>query len=295
MLAGRIKLKYFVGLVSLVGVAGIVLAVKGCKQDKPVPKPEDVVAKPTPPTPTPTPDPPPTPTPTPDSSDNLPARAWDAEVIAWKDKTVPAGKGKDVSKGKPYKINVYQDAGQAKANRAKVDRNRNDKWDEKYTFEEGKITLQIAPNDDEQYTQTYHWSGSSWQSASASTKPAPPAGATATPPTPSGGTPSAPAGGSPRFDLAPRAHDPDVLRYRDTALSGDKGKDVTKGKAYKVNVYQDAGHDKVNRAKVDLNRNDKWDEKYTFDGDRITLQRAPADDEKYTETYHYVGTGWAKE
>src|SRR5688572_16112679 len=246
MLAGRLKLKYFVALVSLVGVAGIVLAVKGCKKDKPVPKPEDVVAKPTPPTPTPTPTPdPPQPTPT-DSSDNLPARAWDADVLAWQTKAVPSGKGKDVSKGKPYKINVYQDAGHSTANRAKVDRNRNDKWDEKYTFEPGKITLEIAPNDDEKYTQTYHWSGTSWQSADQSTKPAdaatPPAGATTTPAgaTPSGGTaamtPTTPSGGSPRFDLAPRAHDPDVLRYRDTTLSGDKGKDVTKGKPYKVNV-----------------------------------------------------------
>jgi len=93
---------------------------------------------------------------------DLPARAYDAEVIAWKDKSIASDKEKDVSKGKPYKINVYKDAGQTNVNRAKVDANRNDKWEDKYTFEPGKITLQRAPNDDEQYTETYHWTGSGW-------------------------------------------------------------------------------------------------------------------------------------
>ena len=93
---------------------------------------------------------------------DLPARGFDAEVIAWKDKTISSDKEKDVSKGKTYKINVYKDAGQTNVNRAKVDINRNDKFDDKYTFEPGKITLQRAPADDEQYTETYHWTGSGW-------------------------------------------------------------------------------------------------------------------------------------
>ena len=77
--------------------------------------------------------------------------------------------------------------------------------------------------------------------------------------------------------------------------SGDKMKDATKGKAYKLNLYKDAGQSTVNRAKIDLDRDDKFDEKYTFETTKITLQRAPNDDEQYTETYHWNGSGWTKE
>ena len=64
---------------------------------------------------------------------------------------------------------------------------------------------------------------------------------------------------------------------------------------FTVSGYQIVGLNHMNRAKVDVNRNDKWDEKYTFDGEKITLQRAPNDDESYTETYHWNGSGWTRE
>jgi hypothetical protein len=96
-------------------------------------------------------------------------------------------------------------------------------------------------------------------------------------------------------DLAARPWDAEVLSWRTRSISSDKQKDVSKGKSYKINVYKDAGSSTVNRAKVDVNRNDKWEEKYTFDGEKVTLQRAPADDENYTETYHWNGSGWTKE
>ena len=278
MLAGRMKLKYFLAIVVVVVAAGIFGLVKACKSSDPPPRPEDLVARPTP-----TSRPPdPTPTPTPRSTDELSPRPHDAEVLAWRTRSVSAGKGKDVSKGKPYKINVYQDPGHAKANRAKVDVNRNDKWDEKYSFDEdGTITLQIAPADDESYTRTYHWTGTAWLPEGASVEPA-----TATPPAPD---PTAA-----KVDLPARGYDAEVLAWKERSVPGGKGKDVSKGRPYKINVYQDAGNSKVNRAKVDVNRNDKWDEKYTFESTKITLQRAPADDEQYTETYHWVGGGWVK-
>lgn len=78
-------------------------------------------------------------------------------------------------------------------------------------------------------------------------------------------------------------------------LSSDKAKDVTSGRPYKVNLYQDSGHSQVNRAKIDLDRNDKWDEKWTFDGDRITRQIAPDDDENYTKTLIFEGGAWRAE
>ncbi len=112
-------------------------------------------------------------------------------------------------------------------------------------------------------------------------------------PTPGGSAPVANPIGESGADLPARAYDREVIAWRDQKISGDKLKDASKGRSWKVNVYQDVGMRKVNRAKVDLDRDDKWDEKFTFEDRKVTLQRAPADDEQYTETYHWTGDGWA--
>lgn len=276
MLAGRMKLKHFLALVSLVGVAGVVGLVKACKSNEPPPRPEAVATRPsqTPSSPSNTGD-----------GTRLAPRAHDADVLAWNGRSLRGDKGKDVSKGKPYKINVYQDAGKSTVNRAKVDLDRDDKWDEKYTFGDGRITLEIAPDDDENYTKTYHWTGAGWLPEGET-----PAGAT----TAEAAVERVSDPNAPTPDLPARPYDAEVLAWKDRSISGDKIKDASKGRPYKINVYMDAGRKTVNRAKVDVNRNDKWDEKYTFEPGKITLQRAPADDEKYTETYHWTGAGWTR-
>ena len=92
-------------------------------------------------------------------------RAYDPVVLSWQGRSITGSKQKDVAKGQPYKIDVYQDSGKTSVNRVKVDANRNNKWDDKYTFEPGKITLEHSPADDEKYTEKYHWSGSHWEKA----------------------------------------------------------------------------------------------------------------------------------
>ena len=290
-LAGSIKLRSFLAIIVGIGCASAFLLFKACKSSEPPPKPGDVIVKPKPePTPTPTPTPP-EPTPTP-SGQEMAARAWDADVIAWSKKTISGDKQKDVSKNKPYKINVYREAGHATVNRAKVDVNRNDKWDEKYTFDGNTITLEIAPADDENYTKTYHWTGSAWlpEGATPDQGSAPKPDTAAKP-----DTAPKPDNGGAKIDLPARSYDAEVIAWKDKSIASDKEKDVSKGKSYKINVYKDAGQTNVNRAKVDVNRNDKFDEKYTFEPGKITLQRAPNDDEQYTETYHWTGSGWTKQ
>ena len=93
---------------------------------------------------------------------DLPARPYDADVLAWRTKTDPHGKAKDVSPGAAYTLDVYEDAGQATVDRAKLDANRTGTWDDKYSFDGDKITLEHAPADDETYTDTYHWNGTGW-------------------------------------------------------------------------------------------------------------------------------------
>jgi hypothetical protein len=95
--------------------------------------------------------------------------------------------------------------------------------------------------------------------------------------------------------IAPRAWDELVLSMQGSDLGTDKRKDVTKGRQYKVNLYQDAGEPVMNRAKVDIDRDDRWDEKWTFHGDEITLQRATSDDERYDATWRWTGSSWVVE
>lgn len=89
-------------------------------------------------------------------------RPWDSFLVGKAGSNLGSDKVKDATGRTSYKVNLYQDAGQASMNRAKVDLDRDEKWDEKWTFAPDGITRQVAPNDDEQYSQTFLWSGGAW-------------------------------------------------------------------------------------------------------------------------------------
>ena len=63
---------------------------------------------------------------------------------------------------------------------------------------------------------------------------------------------------------------------------------------WKVNLYQDAGKKSVNRLKIDLDGDGKWDEKWTIEDDQVKRQVAPADDERYTEEWRLRGDVWVR-
>ncbi|MCK6503882.1 hypothetical protein L6R53_10860 [Myxococcota bacterium] len=143
-----------------------------------------------------------------------------------------------------------------------------------------------------------------WWSTRPAPPPPPPAPALAPAPAPPATAPAiAAAPDAPSTSAAPTSqadgalpHQADVLTWVGKDLGADKKKDTTKGRAWKVNVYQDAGNTSANRAKVDLDRDDRWDEKWTFEGDgRVSRQVAPADDEQYTETWVWNGQDWQRE
>jgi len=85
-------------------------------------------------------------------------------------------------------------------------------------------------------------------------------------------------------DLLARAHEP---------FSGTKLKDALPGRSYKVDCYRDEGHDAINRCKVDLNRNEKWDEKWTF-GPEVKREVAPNDDDVYSEEWRLRDEVWVR-
>ena len=86
----------------------------------------------------------------------------DVALFKWQGKDLGTQKIKDTTQGKPFKINVYQDAGNSTANRAKIDLDRDDQWDIKVTFQDPP-SRQLSPSDDENYTQTQLWTGQAWE------------------------------------------------------------------------------------------------------------------------------------
>lgn len=184
----------------------------------------------------------------------------DRTVLAYNGKDLGSEKAKDVTSGLPYKVNVYQDAGEATANRAKVDLDRDEAWDIKVTFGDS-ITRQVSSHDDEVYDVDEHWDGAAW----------------------------VPVGGAPVED-AP-AGVPEVLSWIGKDIGSAKLKDVTKGKVYKINVYQDEGHETANRAKVDKDRDDAWDMLVTY-SEPPTRQVSSQDNEVYDVEEVWNGASW---
>lgn len=171
-LAGDMKLKNFLALagVGLLGVGGLSCAgLSWLGQQLPErPEPTAIVAAPVA---APAPMPPPSPVAAPvaapvpaPAAPAVPAGLTDVQQAVWayRGRDLGSSKLKDVSKGRPYKINVYQDDGNPTANRAKVDLDRDDKWDEKWTFDGPTVQRKIAPADDEDYTETVVWDGAAW-------------------------------------------------------------------------------------------------------------------------------------
>lgn len=209
-------------------------------------------------------------------------RPMDLEILA-----AVAGfsgdKGKDAVRGRSWKVNLYRDDGHAAVNRLRIDLDRDEKWDEKWSFLPEGLKRQVAPNDDEVYTEEFwhHPPIAAW----AREKPS----AVAPLPTPASSVaPAAPApvaapAASPAGEPL-RAMDREILAAA-KGFSGGKGKDAVRGRSWKVNLYCDAGHATANRLKIDLNRDDKWDEKWTLKPDGVEREVAPADDERYTVKY----------
>lgn len=91
-----------------------------------------------------------------------------------------------------------------------------------------------------------------------------------------------------------RPVDQDILNFLRQPASGDKVKDAFPGKSYKVSFYQDTPGQGWNRAKIDLNRNGKWDEKITIENGQMTKRQvATNDDENYDVEFRWRSGQWA--
>lgn len=272
MLAGRVKLIRFLLYISALGVLAIGGLIYCCGRPSESEHDQGYLNGPQVPEPEP---PPSAPTALTGEAPHL------AVVLAYQGQDLGSPKVKDAHSAEPWKVNLYQDAGHSSVNRAKVDLDRDEWWDEKWTFDDGGVQRQVSPDDDATYTETWHHTPSGWQREGAEAANT----AADSPEVAPAATPAASA--EPWVAV--------VMSYRGQDLGSTKLEDVTKGKAFKVNVYQDAGNTSANRAKLDIDRDDAWDQKWTFDDSGASVKIAPADDEDYSEARRWTDAGWVDE
>ncbi|MGE0712180.1 MAG: hypothetical protein AB7N76_29835 [Planctomycetota bacterium] len=189
----------------------------------------------------------------------------------------------------PAKVNLYADGGApGQVNRLKIDLDGNGKWDEKWTFEvpgqSARVKRQVASQDDEQYDREYLLVDGAW-------KPTGGTDVVEAPPPPAALPEGAKAGDEPL-----RAMDQRLLEKIRAGISGAKEKDPWP-QSWKVNLYSDTKDGVVNRAKVDLDRDEKSDEKWTIEreGGELKVKRQVSsgdDDTLYDKEFRLDGDRW---
>ena len=70
---------------------------------------------------------------------------------------------KDAFPRESFKVNIYRDGSSPTWTRLKIDLDRDDKDDEKWTLNAGQPDKrQVSTRDDEQYDKEYRWQGGKW-------------------------------------------------------------------------------------------------------------------------------------
>jgi hypothetical protein len=148
--------------------------------------------------------------------------------------------GKDVLGAQSkWKLNLYDDDGDGQWDRAKLDTNRDDVDDEKWTFKSGRW---------EKEGGNEIWNGERWQIAESK----------------SGSSPKASSSKSPTAD-DPLSQYQAAMKIAGAKASGAQGKDVLGAQSkWKLNLYDDDGDGQWDRAKLDTNRDGVDDEKWNF-------------------------------
>ncbi len=246
-----------------------------------------------------------------------PLRYLDRRVVRTIEQGISGSRKKDAYPSESWKANFYKDTGARGVNRVKIDLDRDERWDEKWTItrkgSDYTIKRQVSPKDDDQtYSVEFTLAGDRWiapmkartgAGTAANTPPAPTARPTPTTPpvrsspatpTTSGdvAAPGPDAGGVPLRRL-----DTQILNTIDRGIAGAKKKDAFPTQAWKANLYKDAGEGGVNRVKIDLDRDERWDEKWTLTWNKETYelkrQISPTDDDRtYSVEYRLRHGRW---
>jgi hypothetical protein len=77
--------------------------------------------------------------------------------------------------------------------------------------------------------------------------------------------------------------------------AGDKIKDALPREAFKVNLYADNASPTWNRLKIDLDRDEKWDEKWDLEnGQPVKRHVSTRDNEVYDLEFRWQAGGWTE-
>ncbi|MBI3725201.1 hypothetical protein HY251_14820 [bacterium] len=227
------------------------------------------------------------------SRDEGTLRSLDRKIIAAVAKPQGTARVKDLFPDEAWKISVYTDAPATLPTRVKIgfDRHRKDAVDEKWELADGTVTKRlVSTHCDGVFDEVWTLEGDSWErrekGASHRDAPEPPEPATERPAT-------QPVQAAKRIPL--RDFDRKIVAFFGKPATGDKIKDALGKSGPKVNVTAENGSGSWNHAKVDLNRNEKWDEKWDWKDGRVSRKVAPADDESYTRSFHLDGDAWVEE
>ena len=157
-----------------------------------------------------------------------------------------------------WKVNLYDDDSDGLYDRAKVDYERDGKWDEKWTRKEGRW---------EKANGALVWTGKAWIKASVAKNLKIPIPKVVTK-SPKFKSDKKPAATKPRGESTEAAELARLL-LKDKA-GAKKYKDAMGYKStWKANLYDDDQDGKWDRAKVDKGRDETWDEKWTRKGDTV--------------------------
>lgn len=154
-------------------------------------------------------------------------------LVAAMQAATPKKKRKDALGRGSWKLNLYEDTGDAQYDRFKLDKDRDGVWDEAWSFKDGGWSQDGA--------------------AKAALEPKPQA-------RPELG----PVGVGQLAQLLKLAEALPVLQ-----ASGKKQKDYYRGSGPKVNLYDDDQDGRWDRVKVDLERDETWDESWTVKGGEV--------------------------
>jgi hypothetical protein len=93
-----------------------------------------------------------------------------------------------------------------------------------------------------------------------------------------------------------RPVDQKIMAQLALPVTGDKLKDAFPKEPYKVNFIKEGTDKGWSRIKIDLNRNEKWDEKWDLvDGKPAKRQVASKDDENYDQKFVWKDGKWEAE
>lgn len=213
-----------------------------------------------------------------------PARAFDARLLGWKGQEARSGARQErIADGV---VTAIQEDGYDTIGRLEVDLDDDRGIDEVWVFQPNQVVRHVASRDDGQFDRAWLWTGAGWVRAQ---RP----GELVVTPAPS-------LSGWVRGLFAPpppppllRAVDLDVLAWRGRDLGGARTVEIARGKPWRILLVQEEGGAAITRARVDLDRDEWFDERITFRGDTVIREVSTADDGRYDQAWRWVGSGWA--